>query len=42
MKAAAQNPKLIASTFTQVRVREAILPRMEEGELIEGGPDLEG
>jgi hypothetical protein len=42
VKAAAQNPKVTASTFTQARVREAILQRMEEGELIEGGPDLEG
>jgi hypothetical protein len=42
MKAAAQNPKVTASTFTQARVREAILQRMEEGELVEGGPDLEG
>jgi hypothetical protein len=42
MKAAAQNPKVTASTFTQARVGEASLQRMEEGELIEGGPDLEG
>jgi hypothetical protein len=40
MKAAAQNPKVTASPFTQARVREAILQRMEEGELVEGGPDL--
>jgi hypothetical protein len=42
MKAAARNPKVTASTFTQARVREAILQRMEDGELVEGGPDLEG
>jgi hypothetical protein len=42
MKAAAQNPKVTASTFTQARVREAILQRIRKGELIEGGPDLEG
>jgi hypothetical protein len=42
MKAAAQNPKVTASTFTQARVREAILQRMEDGELVEGSPDLEG
>jgi hypothetical protein len=42
MKAATQNPKVTASTFSQARVREAILQRMEKGKLIEGGPDLEG
>jgi hypothetical protein len=42
MKAATQNSKVIALTFTQARVREAILQRMEDGELVEGGPDLEG
>jgi hypothetical protein len=42
MKAATQNSKVTASTFIQARVREAIFQRMEDGELVEGSPDLEG
>jgi hypothetical protein len=42
LKAAAKDPKLTASAFTQNQVRQAIRQRMEGADLVDGGPDLEG